>query len=522
MKVVALAVLTFSLLTAPLFAAERSVIAFVPIDDRPVTYQLPQMLGSIAGVDVLTPPRATLGRFLTPGDTDAVWSWLLSQRTRDAFAYVLSTDMLAYGGLIASRTPQTTDITAQTRLDRFVNLRVARQDVPILAFGTVMRLAPTGVAKIGNAADFFAAGPVSEQIAEYARLPDPPQTDEQRARATQLRDQIGAPLLDAYLATRARNREIDAYALGFVGTTRVLDRVILGQDDAGTVGLHLADIAELRDAIVRYGAGARATIESGTDELGMVLVAAALAQHAQWVPTVSVRYSRADGGTVQDPLEISPVDQTVSSVIASSGARRVTGSADIDLFVRVTKTSDADESAFVDAIAQDVAAKHSVAVADLTFLGGSDDEQKALVQALIARKLAGSIDAFASWNTAANTLGTAVPAAIAVGVGRRLQTYDDMAHRRFLLDRYIDDYGYRLIVRSAVNADLAARGIEDHSYLLPDAYRFANDDVKSRLEPLGFSLLQQTAIDLRRAAILTTLPWNRTFEVWIDVLSYPR
>lgn len=62
----------------------------------------------------------------------------------------------------------------------------------------------------------------------------------------------------------------------------------------------------------------------------------------------------------------------------------------------------------------------------------------------------------------------------------------------------------------------------DHEYLLPDDYRFANADVRSRLEPLGFDLLMQTALELRRPAILTTLPWPRTFEVWIDVLSYPR
>jgi hypothetical protein len=508
------------LLATPAFAA-RPQIAFVPIDDRPVTYQLPQMLGAIAGIEVTTPPRAAIGKFLTPGDTDAVWTWLLSASTRDAFAYVLSTDMLAYGGLIASRTPQTPDTTAQVRLDRLVNLRVARPNKPVFAFGTVMRLAPTGVPAIGDAVSFFAAGAVGERIAEYARLPDPPQTDADRARAEQLRAAIGDSLLQAYVATRARNREIDTYVLSLAGTAG-LDRVILGQDDAGTVGLHLRDVAALRDAIARYGVGAQATIESGTDELGMVLISAALAQRAQWKPTVRVRYSRPDGGTVADPLELGPVDQTADSVIASSGAQRVTGNADIDLFVRVTKTSDADESAFVDAIAGDVAAKHSVAVVDLTFLGGSNDEQKVLVQAMIARKIAGSIDAFASWNTAANSLGTALPAAIAAGAGKRLGTYDAAAHRRFLLDRYVDDYGYRLVVRDAVNADLAARGVAGHEYLLPDDYRFANDDVRSRLEPLGFDLLQQTGLDLQRPTILTTLPWPRTFEVWIDVLSYPR
>jgi hypothetical protein len=521
-RIVALAVSLLLLLAAPALANARPAIAFVPIDDRPVTYQLPRLLGAIAGVDVLTPPRATLGRFFTPGDTDAVWAWLLSQRTNGSFAYVLSTDMLAYGGLIASRAPYTPDLTAQTRLGRFVNLRVQRPGTPILAFGTVMRLAPTGVAKIGAATDYFAAGDVSDTIADYARLPDPPQTDAERARAAALRAQIGEPLLQTYLATRARDLTVDTSILSFLAPPPALDRLILGQDDAGTVGLHLADVAALRDAIERYGIASSATIESGTDELGMLLISAALARRADWAPTIAVRYSRPDGGSVQDPLELGPVDQTASSVIASAGARRVAGSADIDLFVQVTKTSASDEAAFLDAIAADVAAKRAVAVVDLTFLGGSNAEQQALVQALIARKLAASIDAFASWNTAANSLGTAVPEAIAAGAGRRLGTYDAAAHARFLLDRYIDDYGYRTIVRAAVNADLTARGVTDHTYLLPGDAAFAQNDVRARLEPLGFSLLEQTGIRLERPAIIASLPWPRTFEVWIDVLSNPR
>ncbi len=520
MKIALLVAVVFALATAPVFASERPAIAFVPIDDRPVTYQLPQMLGAIAGVDVLTPPRAALGKFIDAGDSDAIWTWLLSQRTRNAFAYVVSTDMLGYGGLVASRTPYTPDLLAQRRLDRLVNLHVLRPNAPIYAFGTVMRLAPTGVAKIGAAANFFAAGEVGDLIAQYARLPDPPQTDAERARAERLRAAIGEPTLQAYLATRRRNRELDTYILSLAGTAD-LTRVILGQDDAGTVGLHLRDVAALREAISRYDVGAQATIESGTDELGMVLISAALARRAGWTPTISVRYSRPDGGTVHDPLELGSVDQTVDDIIASSGGRRVERDADIDLFVQVTKTGEADERSFIDAIAGDVAAHRSVAVADLTFIGGSIDEQKALVQTLIARKLAASIDAFASWNTAANTLGTAIPEAIVAGIGRREGTYDPAAHRRFLLDRYIDDYGYRLIVRAQVNDDLSARGVHDHSYLLPEVARFAQSDAASRLEPLGFFLLDQTGLQLARPAILVTLPWPRTFEAWIDVLSHP-
>ena len=38
------------------FAFALAAIAFVPLDDRPVTAQLPVMLGRIAGIEVRTPP----------------------------------------------------------------------------------------------------------------------------------------------------------------------------------------------------------------------------------------------------------------------------------------------------------------------------------------------------------------------------------------------------------------------------------------------------------------------------------
>ena len=51
-------------------------IAFVPLDDRPVTLQLPVMLGAIAGERIDTPPPAMLGRYLQPGRPDDIIAWL--------------------------------------------------------------------------------------------------------------------------------------------------------------------------------------------------------------------------------------------------------------------------------------------------------------------------------------------------------------------------------------------------------------------------------------------------------------
>lgn len=500
-----------------------AIFVVVPLDDRPVTLQLPKMLGAIAGVQVVSPPRPLLGNYLTFGDPDGIARWLRTDSPRDASAFVVSTDMAAYGGLIASRTPDTIEGIAISRLRDLAAFRASRPNASFAAFATVMRLAPTGVSGIGASAGFFAAGDAWPKVQQYANLPDPPQTDEQTTLAANLREALG-PVLDAYLATRARDREVDEFALQLVAENG-FDRLVLGQDDAGPVGLHLRDLAALRSALVRFGVSDRAAIEPGADELAMVLVSAALAREAKIVPRVRVVYSRPDGETINDPLEFAPIDTTIADIIRSAHATRVLGPAlaDIDLFVRVADTRDADEQTFVDGIADAVASGRAVAVADLTFFASNDlAQQRALVESLIARNLAGRLAAFASWNTTANTVGTALPEAIAVVAGTRMGRYDARAHAQFMLDRYADDYAFHDFTRPAINAALTAEGITDHTYLLPDVAARTASAARADLWPRALALLATIYPQYRDAGLTITLPWDRTFETKLDVRFAPR
>jgi hypothetical protein len=511
------AVLVGACVAACVAAAPRPTIALVPLDDRPVTLELPKMLAAIAGTDVVAPPRTTVGKYLVPGDPEAIVAWLRSDATKDAYAWVVSTDMIAYGGLIASRAPSTSEALALTRLRDLAAARALRPDADVALFGTVMRLAPTGVPKLGAAASFFLAGPNVDRVEEYARLPDPPNTPETIRKAAALRAQIGDADLDAYLWTRGRDRSVDSYAMQLVAEGN-FGRIVLGQDDAGPQGLHLKDLAALRKDARNFRLGKRVSIESGADELGMTLTGAALARHAGWTPRVRVRYSRSDGASVEDPLEFAPIDATIASLIGADGAVRTEGAdADVDLFVRVAQTSDADDARFLDAIADDVQRGRLAAVADLTFLQGQNAYTNRLVEGLIARGIAGKIAGFASWNTTANTIGTTLPEAIAVGVGLRRQTYDRGAHVRFLLDRYIDDYAFHAFVRPVLNDDLAALGITDHTFLLPAVARAAGNENDELLWPLALDLLHEIFPETGDCALTITLPWDRTFETQIDI-----
>ena len=502
---------------AALCALLATTFVVVPLDDRPVTLQLPRMIAAIAGIRVAAPPRALLGRYLQFGDPDAIARWLRDDAPAGASAFVVSADMLAYGGLIASRTPQTPKFLALSRLRRLAAFRATRGPASFAVFGTVMRLAPTGVPDLGAAAGFFAAAPAWFPIEQYANLPDPPETAADRAAAARLRTQAG-PALAAYVATRARDRDVDLFELQLLAEGS-FDRLILGQDDAGPVGLHLRDLAALRAYLTRWGLGARASIEPGADELAMALVGADVARQAAFVPRIRVAYSRAGGGAVNDPLEFAPIEGTVNALIRATGAvRSPSQDADIDLFVRVPATSAADETAFVGAIARSVQAGRAAAVADLTFLAQNDyAAQRGLVDELLRRHLAGRIAGFASWNTAANTLGTAIPEAIAVVAGERMGSYDPRAHAQFMLDRYADDYAFHDFTRPAINAWLEQRGIADHTYLLPIIAEQTNWENRADLWPRSLALLAAIYPQYRDAGLTITLPWDRTFETELDV-----
>jgi hypothetical protein len=488
-------------------------IAFVPLDDRPVTAELPVMLGRIAGVQVDVPPPELLGHYLTPGRPDAIVVWLNRRAAdRQTRAFVVSSDMLAYGGLLASRVPGPSYADAYFRLKELEHLRSERPDAWVASFGTLMRLAPTGVPAT---ASYFAPYPQWSYLQQYANLHDPPLPSEME-RAAHLRSLIGDATLAAYFATRARNFAVDRLLLGMAGDGSI-DRLVLGQDDAGPVGLHVKEVSFLQSLVAQNPAmKQRAAIEPGADELGMALVAHAIAREAHWVPHVAVRYSTPNGAAFQDPLEFAPVSAAIDGLVRLCGGVLDDDRPDLTLFVRVPATTTAQDDAFADAMAADVNAGKRVALADLSYLA-SYASQAAFAQRILASGTAAKLDAYASWNTNANTVGTALAEAVAAGAGRRTHTYDALAHRTFTFVRFVDDYAYHDFVRPDLNAVLDAQGVTDHTLLPPQTAASSAERDRSLLWNRADTILSELYPGYHIAALSIGLPWARTFETSVDV-----
>ncbi len=484
------------------------------MDNRQVTWHLPIMLGQIAGRSVVAPPHTLLGNNLQPGAPDAIIAWLNGGAPR-AEAFVLSSDMLAYGGLIASRVPGPTYADAYARLREIDRLRARYNRAWIGAFGTVMRLAPTGVPA---GTPFFAPYPAWSYLQQYANLHDPLQPDELE-EAQRLRGLIGDDVLNEYLQTRARNYAVDRLLLDKARTGSI-DRLVLGQDDAKTYGLHIPEVQALQAYLDTNDLQSRVSIEPGADELGMALVAHALARDAGWTPHVAVYFSTPQGAQYQDPLEYAPIRATIDQLIALCGATHDDSAPNITLYVRVPETGSALDAAFLTSIRADLDGGRSVAVVDLSFEKSYDD-QKAFANALLTSGLASRLNAYSGWNTDANTVGTALAEAIAAGVGHRLHSYNALAHQTFTFLRFIDDVDFHDDVRPALNTWLAAQGITDHTLLAPDVAAATTERNRELLWYEAQGTLAQLYPQLHIAVLSITLPWDRTFDTQIDVRLAP-
>ena len=77
-------------------------IVYLPLDERPCNYHFAGRIAEGSGLDVINPAPHVLGEKKKPADFGLVREFLLDN-AKDADGYVLSLDMLLYGGIIPSR-----------------------------------------------------------------------------------------------------------------------------------------------------------------------------------------------------------------------------------------------------------------------------------------------------------------------------------------------------------------------------------------------------------------------------------
>lgn len=504
-------------LAASLCQASR--ILLVPLDNRPAAGQFAQMIADIDGANVQMPPYQFLGRFTTPGNPDAILQWLNEQDMSDVSSVVVSADMIAYGGLIASRTG---DISKARALDRLKRLEAfankVRPNVKVFVFSSVMRIAPTAVKANRGWRSQLARYVVARQRVTPA------------ATLATMRKSIPPAAITGYDATRARNHAVQQELIRMVMTS--FDYLVLGQDDAQIYGPHVPETKVLKALTDKLGLNGRVYFCEGVDQNSNILVCRALLKAASWIPRIRVIYSDPYGRIKVGAYESKSVQETVRDQVYASGARisGINEPYDYTLYVNTPDRRPLYFQDFLDDLRNEMDQNLPVCLADINLApDGTCDRE--LFDALKNENRLMKLLAFAGWNTAGNTLGTAIPTANITLLSAR-KKFDpfkrEVAQKTFLMHRIVDDVFYHRQTRPRAYAliDALPDAAKEETY--GDAYSAITTFVKKdMLDVLARTFTQQLRgqtfstpagtyqyTDLQNVKIF--LPWPRAYEVRVE------
>ena len=168
-------------------------IAFIPIDNRPVCYTLPEQICAMnEDIKLLMPDRDLLGGLTKIADVEGIFDWLES--LKDIDAVVMCLDTIAYGGLIPSRRSNDKFEEVKARVER---LRKIIKDKKIYAFSSIMRISNNNI----NEEEKEYWNKWGKKIFNYSYCMD--------KFGTMCKKEVPDEILDDYLATRKRNFEIN-------------------------------------------------------------------------------------------------------------------------------------------------------------------------------------------------------------------------------------------------------------------------------------------------------------------------
>ncbi|OAB43910.1 DUF4127 family protein [Paenibacillus antarcticus] len=455
-------------------------VLYVPLDDRPVNLDDVILQGKSAGIEVITPNNndiknrldtkktisgSTLLGTMSPrfGTTSNIRQFILNNAS-SADGFIISTDMLAYGGLIGSRRLRTSDggiypnfDTATTNLlDVIREIKQCYPSKPVYVMDTIMRLATSAYVEGQNYDAYTESRNFSLQprqifedfndiITGYNTKPD----------NTPYGDTVHFDK-EQYYNARHHKFNSNYYILDQLARLGYIDFLAIGVDDSSTQGVQANEIGFIERYInEQLGGGTegqnpeRAIILPDADGLGHSLLAR-MANHLYCEgvkPRYRVQYYGPHGSTIINTYEYMTVHDNISRHVDMIGGQFVTsGSYDLEI-VAITDVNQV--SSAISRIQSNRNEHIPTIVIDFVAKGASN---ATVTEALLDCPFTGGLLGYSGWNTAGNKIG------IALGMGQARYAYlvtethpaalhkAVNAHGSLLFKRFLKDYYYKTVV----------------------------------------------------------------------------
>jgi hypothetical protein len=493
-------------------------LLFLPCDTRPPTLELPQQLARLAGLELLAPPLALLNHLNQPGDCAALADWLRAHAPSAAGA-IITLETLTLGGMIPARRVSTNFETALGHLQVLRDIKAAQPDFALLAYGVIVRVGHDND-PLEEKPYYGEHGPAlrafSTALDRHERRADPDDHLLEAARAA-----LPADILADWLATRERNHAIHLAAIDLLHDG-VLDHLCLTLDDTTLYGLAGRDRRRLEAKLDQLALWPKADVYPGADEVAAALIARFLVNKRGKKVPIFVRYPSELAAQSLMLYEDRVLGELVKVHLRAAGCIQVASPQEAKLILAVNApttrqshrepdfelvdTANRSLPEFIDQIEHDLAKGLAVAVADVAIANGAEWR---FTQQLLDRIALPQLAGYAAWNTAGNTIGSA----IAHGLCRILaqDQHNSIAHLEALLSRFVDDAIYQGRVRGQLRGLLNNPSPFDLGDQKPAAERQLQALMQPAIQEFWQQKLEPHANGLKLELAAATLAWPRLF-----------
>lgn len=471
-------------------------IALIPIDNRPVCYNLVKEIASIDNdLELFLPEKKVLGGLHSSADVEGILAWFEELEKVDAI--VVSLDTIAYGGLISSRRCKNSLEEIKLKLEKFRE-KLSGKCNKIYAFSSIMRISNNNI----NEEEKEYWNKYGEKIFEYSY-----NFHKDWSETTDVPDEI----LNDYLATRKRNFEINKMYIQWLHEG-AFNTLVFSKDDCAQYGLNVLE-SEILQKLIREK-NLPALIKTGADEIPLTLFARAICDYkgkCSKAPKISTKFLAPEEAykyLISNYEDIS-IKQSVHSQIELAGGEVVEEQdADIDLLVNNFEEQQGEIVMGIKTVqfsGKLELPQKQFMLADVRFANGADNK---FVEKLLKKFEKGNINfnnfyGYSAWNTSANTLGSL----ICTGIVRFFaKNFNEEAFKNLQMVRFLDDWAYQANVRQG----LMEKGKrEKGKEIRPDVRK-----LKSLMLPYEKRLRKIFGINPQ---IKYKFPWKRFFEVEIII-----
>lgn len=444
-------------------------IGFLPIDNRPVCYTLPEQIAKIdESIELFLPDRSLLGDLTKYADVNGIFEWLKNLPKLDAL--VISLDTAAYGGLISSRRCSDSFEEIREKIEKLKEI-LKEKNAKIYAFSSIMRISNNNI----NEEEKKYWNLWGKKIFEYSfnfcknNGENPPQTD------------IPQKILTDYLNTRKRNFEINKIYLEWQ-KEGLFDTLVFSKDDCAEFGFNVREAQELE----KLGG----FVKTGADEIPLTLLARAIQGKIKIAPI----FTEASQKNLISNYEDVSIEKSVTGQIELAGCEvSELQNADMLLYVNNFKNHQGEivmkrpTEPFSDV--WNIPQKPYM-VADVRFANGADNS---LVNKLFEKGFDENFYGYSAWNTSANSLGSLICGAKVKFLAKK---YNDKEFKKLEIVRFLDDWAYQANVRQTLSK--------------PDT-----SELTTKMKPFEKEIANVLKTEFE---VKYSFPWKRLFEVEVEYI----